>query len=48
MLQIAATELEKEESRKQSEKENYMAEHCPPLHVPGSMTEVQVPPAGLG
>ncbi|XP_020142007.2 troponin I, fast skeletal muscle [Microcebus murinus] len=41
MLQIAATELEKEESRREAEKENYLAEHCPPLHIPGSMAEVQ-------
>uniref|UniRef100_A0A7N4NFX8 Troponin I, fast skeletal muscle n=1 Tax=Sarcophilus harrisii TaxID=9305 RepID=A0A7N4NFX8_SARHA len=41
MLQIAATELEKEESRRESEKANYLAEHCPPLHLPGSMSEVQ-------
>lgn len=41
MLQIAATELEKEESRRESEKENYLSEHCPPLHIPGSMSEVQ-------
>uniref|UniRef100_A0A2K6U430 Troponin I, fast skeletal muscle n=1 Tax=Saimiri boliviensis boliviensis TaxID=39432 RepID=A0A2K6U430_SAIBB len=41
MLQIAATELEKEESRREAEKQNYLAEHCPPLHIPGSMSEVQ-------
>ncbi|XP_060033338.1 troponin I, fast skeletal muscle [Erinaceus europaeus] len=41
MLQIAATELEKEEGRRESEKQNYLAEHCPPLHIPGSMAEVQ-------
>ncbi|VFV35970.1 troponin fast skeletal [Lynx pardinus] len=41
MLQIAATELEKEESRRETEKQNYLSEHCPPLHVPGSMSEVQ-------
>ncbi|KAL1788483.1 synaptotagmin-8 isoform X2 [Sigmodon hispidus] len=41
MLQIAATELEKEESRRESEKQNYLSEHCPPLHIPGSMSEVQ-------
>ncbi|KAF3822380.1 hypothetical protein GH733_007754 [Mirounga leonina] len=41
MLQIAATELEKEESRRESEKQNYLSEHCPPLHLPGSMSEVQ-------
>ncbi|XP_046957106.1 LOW QUALITY PROTEIN: troponin I, fast skeletal muscle [Lynx rufus] len=39
--QIAATELEKEESRRETEKQNYLSEHCPPLHVPGSMSEVQ-------
>lgn len=43
MLQIAATELEKEESRRESEKQSYLSEHCPPLHLPGSMSEVQVP-----
>lgn len=42
MLQIAATELEKEESRREAEKQNYLSEHCPPLHIPGSMSEVQV------
>lgn len=41
MLQIAATELEKEESRRESEKQNYLAENCPPLHIPGSTAEVQ-------
>lgn len=45
MLQIAATELEKEETRRESEKQNYLSEHCPPLHIPGSMSEVQVPAA---
>lgn len=44
MLQIAATELEKEESRKETEKQNYLSEHCPPLHIPGSTAELQVPP----
>lgn len=43
MLQIAATELEKDKSRRESEKQNYLSEHCPPLHLPGSMSEVQVP-----
>ncbi|XDC86452.1 hypothetical protein R6Z07F_017625 [Ovis aries] len=41
MLQIAATELEKEEGRREAEKQNYLSEHCPPLHLPGSMSEVQ-------
>ncbi|XP_058383661.1 troponin I, fast skeletal muscle [Diceros bicornis minor] len=41
MLQIAATELEKEKSVRETEKQNYLSEHCPPLHVPGSMAEVQ-------
>ncbi|XP_059254465.1 troponin I, fast skeletal muscle isoform X1 [Mustela nigripes] len=41
MLQIAATELEKEEGRRESEKQNYLSEHCPPLHLPSSMSEVQ-------
>ncbi|KAK1335319.1 hypothetical protein QTO34_003105 [Cnephaeus nilssonii] len=41
MLQIAATELEKEESRKETEKQNYLSEHCPPLHIPGSTAELQ-------
>lgn len=45
MLQIAATELEKEESRRETEKQNYLAENCPPLHIPGSTAEVQVPRA---
>uniref|UniRef100_A0A8C0A8N0 Troponin I, fast skeletal muscle n=1 Tax=Bos mutus grunniens TaxID=30521 RepID=A0A8C0A8N0_BOSMU len=40
MLQIAATELEKEEAA-EAEKQNYLSEHCPPLHLPGSMSEVQ-------
>lgn len=43
MLQIAATEQEKEKSRREAEKQNYLSEHCPPLHIPGSMSEVQVP-----
>lgn len=43
MLQIAATELEKEESRRETEKQNYLSEHCPPLHIPGSTAELQVP-----
>uniref|UniRef100_A0A2R9BPQ2 Troponin I, fast skeletal muscle n=2 Tax=Pan paniscus TaxID=9597 RepID=A0A2R9BPQ2_PANPA len=41
MLQIAATEQEKEKSRREAEKQNYLSEHCPPLHIPGSMSEVQ-------
>nr|XP_031546433.1 troponin I, fast skeletal muscle [Vicugna pacos] len=41
MLQIAATELEKEESRREAEKQNYLSEHCPPLSIPGPMAEVQ-------
>ncbi|XP_006861086.1 PREDICTED: uncharacterized protein LOC102832095 [Chrysochloris asiatica] len=41
MLQIAATELEQEGSRRESEKQSYLQEHCPPLHIPGSMAEVQ-------
>uniref|UniRef100_G3T9F8 Troponin I, fast skeletal muscle n=1 Tax=Loxodonta africana TaxID=9785 RepID=G3T9F8_LOXAF len=44
MLQIAATELEKEEGRREAEKQAYLNEHCPPLYLPGSMAEVQVPP----
>lgn len=44
MLQIAATELEKEQSRREAEKQNYLSEHCPPLHIPGSASAVQVPP----
>ncbi|XP_014388592.1 PREDICTED: troponin I, fast skeletal muscle [Myotis brandtii] len=48
MLQIAATELEKEESRKETEKQNYLSEHCPPLHMPSSTAELQVPPAPWG
>lgn len=42
MLQIAATEQEKEKARRETEKQNYLSEHCPPLHIPGSMAEVQV------
>uniref|UniRef100_A0A287CU62 Troponin I, fast skeletal muscle n=1 Tax=Ictidomys tridecemlineatus TaxID=43179 RepID=A0A287CU62_ICTTR len=41
MLQIAATEQEKERARRETEKQNYLSEHCPPLHIPGSMAEVQ-------
>ncbi|KAM9659670.1 troponin I, fast skeletal muscle isoform 1-T1 [Trichechus inunguis] len=41
MLQIAATELEKEESRREAEKQAYLNDHCPPLYLPGSMAEVQ-------
>ncbi|XP_023973340.2 troponin I, fast skeletal muscle [Physeter macrocephalus] len=41
MLQIAATELQEEESRREKEKESYLSEHCPPLHTPSSMAEVQ-------
>ncbi|XP_007466005.1 PREDICTED: troponin I, fast skeletal muscle [Lipotes vexillifer] len=41
MLQIAATELEKEESRREAEKERYLAERCPPLHIPGPVAQVQ-------
>ncbi|XP_013914395.1 PREDICTED: troponin I, fast skeletal muscle [Thamnophis sirtalis] len=41
MLQIAATELEKEAVAKEEEKANYLAEHCPPLHMPSSMQELQ-------
>lgn len=42
MLQIAASELEKESAAKEQEKANYLAEHCPPLHMPSSMQELQV------
>ncbi|KAH0620976.1 hypothetical protein JD844_021917 [Phrynosoma platyrhinos] len=42
MLQIAATELEKESAAKEQEKADYLAEHCPPLHLPGSMQELQL------
>uniref|UniRef100_A0A670XRM4 Troponin I, fast skeletal muscle n=2 Tax=Pseudonaja textilis TaxID=8673 RepID=A0A670XRM4_PSETE len=41
MLQIAATELEKEAAAKEREKAEYLAEHCPPLHLPSSMQELQ-------
>nr|XP_020644416.1 troponin I, fast skeletal muscle isoform X1 [Pogona vitticeps] len=41
MLQIAATELEKEAASKEQEKADYLAEHCPPLHLPHSMQELQ-------
>lgn len=42
MLQIAASELEKEAVAQEQEKANYLAEHCPPLHLPSSMQELQV------
>lgn len=42
MLQLAATEIEKEAAAKEVEKQNYLAEHCPPLSLPGSMQELQV------
>ncbi|KAJ6665033.1 hypothetical protein lerEdw1_005264 [Lerista edwardsae] len=41
MLQIAATELEKEAAAKEQEKAAYLAEHCPPPHIPSSMQELQ-------
>ncbi|XP_058926397.2 troponin I, fast skeletal muscle [Kogia breviceps] len=41
MLQIAATELQEEESRREKERQSYLSEHCPPLHTPSSMAEVQ-------
>ncbi|KAI1238009.1 Troponin I, partial [Lamprotornis superbus] len=41
MLQLAATEIEKEAAAKEVEKQNYLAEHCPPLSLPGSMQELQ-------
>lgn len=42
MLQLAATEIEREAAAKEAEKQNYLAEHCPPLSLPGSMQELQV------
>lgn len=42
MLQLAVTEIEKEAAAKEVEKQNYLAEHCPPLSLPGSMQELQV------
>lgn len=42
MLQVAATELEKEAQAKEQEKAAYLAEHCPPLQLPNSMAELQV------
>ena len=41
MLQIAVTELEKEESCCESEMENCVSEHCLSLCVPGAPSEVQ-------
>ncbi|XP_048341306.1 troponin I, fast skeletal muscle [Sphaerodactylus townsendi] len=41
MLQVAATELEKEQAAKEQEKAAYLAEHCPPLELPHSMQELQ-------
>ncbi|XP_059682105.1 troponin I, fast skeletal muscle [Gavia stellata] len=41
MLQLAATEIEREAAAKEVEKQNYLAEHCPPLSLPGSMQELQ-------
>ncbi|KFP14701.1 Troponin I, fast skeletal muscle, partial [Egretta garzetta] len=41
MLQLAATEIEREAAAKEAEKQNYLAEHCPPLSLPGSMQELQ-------
>ncbi|XP_013813285.2 troponin I, fast skeletal muscle [Apteryx mantelli] len=41
MLQLAATEIERETAAKEVEKQNYLAEHCPPLSLPGSMQELQ-------
>ncbi|XP_039196390.1 troponin I, fast skeletal muscle isoform X1 [Crotalus tigris] len=41
MLQIAASELEKEAAAQEQEKANYLAEHCPPLHLPSSTQELQ-------
>nr|XP_003214812.1 PREDICTED: troponin I, fast skeletal muscle [Anolis carolinensis] len=41
MLQIAATELEKEAVAKEQEKADYLAEHCHPLQLPSSMQDLQ-------
>ncbi|OPJ73777.1 troponin I, fast skeletal muscle [Patagioenas fasciata monilis] len=41
MLQLAVSEIEKEQAAKEVEKQNYLAEHCPPLSLPGSMQELQ-------
>nr|1YTZ_I Chain I, Troponin I [Gallus gallus] len=41
MLQLAVTEIEKEAAAKEVEKQNYLAEHSPPLSLPGSMQELQ-------
>ncbi|KAI7811732.1 putative troponin I, partial [Triplophysa rosa] len=41
LLAIAKSLLEKEAAQVITDKENYMAEHCPPLSLPGSTQELQ-------
>ncbi|XP_066557074.1 troponin I, fast skeletal muscle isoform X2 [Amia ocellicauda] len=41
MLQIAKTELEKEESERAAQKVKYLDEHCPPLSLGGSIQDLQ-------
>ncbi|XP_053305373.1 troponin I, fast skeletal muscle [Spea bombifrons] len=41
MLQVAKDALEKEAADIAAEKEAYLNEHCPPLSIPHSMTDLQ-------
>ncbi|XP_015193517.1 troponin I, fast skeletal muscle [Lepisosteus oculatus] len=41
MLQIAKTEIEKEQTEREAEKKRYLEEHCPPLSMGGSLQELQ-------
>ncbi|XP_078270954.1 troponin I, fast skeletal muscle-like isoform X2 [Rhinoraja longicauda] len=41
LLSLAKTAIEKEESDRIMEKERYMAEHCTPLQIHGSMADLQ-------
>ncbi|XP_056595867.1 troponin I, fast skeletal muscle-like isoform X2 [Triplophysa dalaica] len=41
LLSIAKNLLEKEAAQLITDKQNYMAEHCPPLSLPGSAPELQ-------
>ncbi|NP_001079556.1 troponin I2, fast skeletal type S homeolog isoform X1 [Xenopus laevis] len=41
MLQVAKVALEKEEADIAAEKEAYLSEHCPPLSLPSSLSDLQ-------
>lgn len=42
MLSIAKGLLEEEERQREEERQNYMADTCPPVSMPRTMQELQV------